>query len=470
VRRAGPLLLLLLSALTGCKKGPSGGMDGGAKDGGAGDGARDGSTDGRGDGGGDGGPMACNGRCVGTCRGVCTGICSQRTDDGECAGRCEETCVGTCEGTCPRPGGDGGARDAASERPRDGSVSDVTVVPEDPGTPRDGRWLNRTNTGTLSWPPAGHSGAMVYDWGRRKVMMFGGGASPGNATWEWDGDMGSWELRQQMAGTRPSRRYGHAMAYDDSRGVVVLYGGIDESGGSNAEVWEWNGDAGTWTQKNPGPAPSRWGHAMSYDPDAQRIIMFGGSYRHRTLGDGDLFDIWEYDGAADSWVNKTYPLPPAWPRARRGHALAYDAVHAVTVLYGGEVQALGGAVSDVWEWDNTSNLFTDRTPAVRPAQWPGPRAWHGMASLADKVVLFGGATRPSLWAWDGDNWTLINPVSPSPPLRDRSPLAWDSDRNVMIVSGGSMTVGTNALADLWEWAAPAPPPPPDGGVRDGGGD
>jgi hypothetical protein len=203
---------------------------------------------------------------------------------------------------------------------------------------------------------------------------------------------------------------------------------------------------------------------MSYDPDSGRIVMFGGSYRHPTLGDGDLFDVWEYDGATDTWTNKTYPLPPAWPRARRGHALAYDLVHAVTVLYGGEVQALGGATSDVWEWDTNSNLFTDRTPVPRPSQWPGPRAWHGMVSLADKVVLFGGAARPGLWAWDGDNWTPLMPLAPAPPLRERSPLAWDSDRNVMILSGGSLMVGSNVLADLWEWTAPQPPPKPDAGA------
>jgi hypothetical protein len=32
-----------------------------------------------------------------------------------------------------------------------------------------------------------------------------------------------------------------------------------------------------------------------------RIVMFGGSHRHPTLGDGDPFDIWEYDGNTDAW-------------------------------------------------------------------------------------------------------------------------------------------------------------------------
>jgi len=430
--------------------------------------------------------VPCNGRCSGTCRGVCTGICGQRTEDGECAGRCEEICVGSCEGTCLRlgraDGGDAGgdARDAAADRGRDGptdlgrdgadagpdlpspdaeptDAADGGADAADAADPGYGRWAERVNPTTLSWPPAGHSGAMAYDAARKKVVMFGGSTAPGNATWEWDGATGSWELRQQMTGARPSRRYGHALVYDAARGKVVMVGGIDESGGSNAEVWEWDGNTETWTMKGPGPNPSRWGHAMAYHADGKRIVLYGGSYRHPTLGDGDLFDVWEYDGAADTWVNKTYPLPPLWPRARRGHALAYDAARALTVMYGGEVQVLSGPAADLWEWDSTTNLWTDRTPSVLPARWPGPRAWHGMVYAGGRVLLYGGAT-PNLWEWDGaaGTWRDLTPVPAGawPPPRDRSPLAWDGERNTLVLSGGTMMVGTNVLADLWEWSRP----------------
>jgi hypothetical protein len=468
--------MLALVALAGAcgKKKPAGGdaaTDGGVTDGG-GDGARDLAAERGGDGGATDGPVACNGRCAGNCLGVCTGICSERTPEGECAGRCEEICVGSCQGTCVRMardgGGDGGGdvRDAgAADRRLDATpdlASDLAVTDAESPDVADAaappRWSDRGNTTTLSWPPAGHSGAMVYDSGRKKVMMFGGATAPGNATWEWDGPLGAWELRQQMAGERPSRRFGHALAYDATRGKVILYGGIDESGGSNAETWEWDGNAETWTRKRPGPSPSRWGHAMAYHAGMSRIVLFGGSYRHPTLGDGDLFDVWEYDSAADTWVNKTYPLPPAWPRARRGHALAYDAARALTVMYGGEVLVLSGPATDLWEWDSTTNLWTDRTPPALPQAWPGPRAWHGMAYTGQRVVLFGGAS-PNLWEWNGEAgaWSDLGSTTlptPWPPPRPRAPLAWDSMRQALVVSGGSMMVGSNSLADLWEWSRP----------------
>jgi hypothetical protein len=318
-----------------------------------------------------------------------------------------------------------------------------------------GTWVNRANTTTLSWPPIGHAGPMAYDSVRQRVVMFGGATTPGNATWEWDGVAGAWELRQQMNGVRPTPRYGHAMAFDEGRGVVVMYGGIDGSGGSNSDVWEWDGTAETWTKRSPGPSPSRWGHAMVYQAVTNTLVMFGGSYRHPTLGDGDLYDIWEYDGGADSWVNKTYPIPPSWPRARRGHALVYDSARSVTVMYGGEVLAVGGATSDVWEWDGAANVFTDRTPGSLPPDWPGPRAWHGMIFDGTNVILFGGAY-PNLWEWNGDfgSWRALQPVAGAlwPPTRTRFPMAFDNIRRTLVLTGAPWTVGANSLADLWEWS------------------
>jgi hypothetical protein len=446
--RAIAITWTLFAVLAGCGKSSGGTAIPTAADGGAGDARADGSH----------APAACNGRCAGTCVGVCTGLCLTRTDDGQCGGQCEEVCVGTCDGTCSKVNrADAGAsavKDAASDRRGDAVVP--ADAPDPPPDPTAGSWVNRSNTTTLSWPPAGHSGALVYDSGRGKVMMFGGATSPGDATWEWDAQTKLWELRQQMGGTRPSPRWGHAMAYDSIRGRTILYGGIDATGGSTSDVWEWDGDAGTWTRRGPGPTPSRWGHAMVYDEVTGHIVLFGGSYRHPTLGDGDLYDTWDYDGDADLWVNKTYPLPPAWPRARRGHAMVYDTAHAVSVMYGGEVLNVSGAASDLWEWDNTGNVWIDRTPQQLPAgQWPGPRAWHSLVSDGSVVLLFGG-TLNVLWEWNSDaaTWRMLVPPrgAPWPPARARNPLAYDRDRRTVVLTGGSTTVGASVVADLWEWS------------------
>lgn len=68
--------------------------------------------------------------------------------------------------------------------------------------------------------------AMVYDAGRDRPVMFGGGVagpygcSYQNGTHEWTG---LW--LDNLAPQNPPARKGHAMAYDSRRGRVVLYGG-----------------------------------------------------------------------------------------------------------------------------------------------------------------------------------------------------------------------------------------------------
>jgi hypothetical protein len=63
------------------------------------------------------------------------------------------------------------------------------------------------------------------------------------------------------------------MAYDATRGVTVLFGGLD-SAGLNGQTWEWNGTI--WTQRVlSGPSP-RNGHAMAYDATRGVAVLFGG--------------------------------------------------------------------------------------------------------------------------------------------------------------------------------------------------
>ena len=54
-------------------------------------------------------------------------------------------------------------------------------------------------------------------------------------TWEWDGRL--WTQRQDMG---PSGRYGHALAYDSQRDRVVLFGGYAflPPGGYVSDTWE----------------------------------------------------------------------------------------------------------------------------------------------------------------------------------------------------------------------------------------
>ena len=79
-----------------------------------------------------------------------------------------------------------------------------------------------------------------------------------------------------------------------------------------------------WTQKQDiGPA-ARFSHAMAFDQFRQRVLLFGGE------GGGQQFkDTWEWNGV--HWTQ----VEDIGPSARAGHAMAYDSIRNRTVLFGG---------------------------------------------------------------------------------------------------------------------------------------
>ncbi len=202
-------------------------------------------------------------------------------------------------------------------------------------------------------PSARHSHAMAYDSARRVVVLFGGNASGREAdTWEWDGT--AWN----SLGVTPApySRYGHSMAYDAGRGVVVLFGGYDNQNERLDDTWEWNG--GTWTERidlPPSRPSARAYAAMAYDEQRDVIVLFGGNQ-----GGAEPYcgDTWEYDG--NEWTHRT----DNGPSAREGAAAAYDATSGrdCVVLFGGYDSTYK---QDTWKWDGAS--WTQESPSNPPS-------------------------------------------------------------------------------------------------------
>src|SRR5262249_5238027 len=156
---------------------------------------------------------------------------------------------------------------------------------------------------------------------------------------------------------QPTSRTSFTMAYDSARGVIVLFGGIrsDSTIHYLADTWECNGT--DWMQRTPGSSPpARAFSAMSYDSGRGGSVLFGGSYYDGTTHYYN--DTWEWNGT--DWTQRT---PANSAPSRRYHALAYDSVRGVTVLFGGFGPGIGIA-ADTWEWNGTN--WTQRNPANRP--------------------------------------------------------------------------------------------------------
>ncbi|MBI1851374.1 MAG: hypothetical protein HYR85_13625 [Planctomycetes bacterium] len=286
-------------------------------------------------------------------------------------------------------------------------------------------------------PPGRISSAMVYDSVRHVTVHFAG--SPGywpiptsSETWEWNGRR--W---QRCAPSQsPSARHGHSLAFDEVRGRVLLFGGVDDAGADLDDTWEWDGT--NWQERHPDSSPpGRAGHAMVFDAARGRIVLFGGESRTER----QMSDTWEWDG--ENWIERH---PASVPPPRRSHYLAFDSARHRTVLYGGFYRDLRTR-SDVWEWDG--NDWTEMHPTTLPFVWDS-YAFAFDAGLS-RTVLFGRdgiPSRATIWLWDGHDWTPS--ATPGREPRDYALMVYDSARRRLVTYGGSDMRG-EYRQDTWEW-------------------
>jgi hypothetical protein len=123
--------------------------------------------------------------------------------------------------------------------------------------------------------PARYGQAMTYIGGEGiETLLFGGtdGTDVFDDTWLVSVD-GGWA---EQTGSGPSGRYGHALAYDPSDAFALMFGGNTGIAPLN-ETWTWTSSAGWQQVTSSTPSPSaRKDHALVFDPSRGVFVLFGG--------------------------------------------------------------------------------------------------------------------------------------------------------------------------------------------------
>ena len=179
---------------------------------------------------------------------------------------------------------------------------------------------------------------MIYDASREEVILFGGGDENQNLsseTWSRNGE--EWTL---LDSDGPPGRAHFGFVYDPVHEQALLYGGYADQ--ILDDFWRWRD--GAWQSINlAGPGPlSHLG--MASDQDANELIIFGGASSISTFS--SLSDrTWKLTNGA--WLE--VPLEEH-PSERGSPAMAYDPQRQRIVLYGGFASDRSDLV-DTWEWD-----------------------------------------------------------------------------------------------------------------------
>jgi len=257
-----------------------------------------------------------------------------------------------------------------------------------------------TEESPTNYPPARDAATMAYDAAAGNMVLFGGevsGAGPNNVvgdTWVWNGS--AWT---EASTTGPPARDSATMAYDAATGNMVLFGGATTTGTNLCETclndtWVWNGNS--WTEEFPAASPpARIDASMAYDAATGNVVLFGGV----DASGGtfvDLDDTWVWNGS--TWTEE---FPVTSPSARGSASMAYDAATGNVVLFGG-IGSSGGQpyLNDTWVW-NGSTWTEENLTNLPPGRYGAMMAYD---AAAENVVLFGGNGDNTNFL--SDTWTL----------------------------------------------------------------
>lgn len=268
-------------------------------------------------------------------------------------------------------------------------------------------------------PGARLDGTIAHDPMGQQIFLFGGQESGAkNDLWVYALDRREWrELRP--AGTLPAARWGHTLVFDAGRRRLLLFGG--QASGFFNDLWAYEIDRGSWTRlgaAEEGPS-RRYGHSAIYESGRDRLIV-----SHGFTNSGRFDDTWAFEFGTGRWRD----ISPASNRPVRRclHHAVYDPARGEMLLYGGCASGFGPCpLGDLWSFDLANGRWTERvaTPA------PSPRQYYGRSfdTMRSRMVLFGGSGRGSLndtWEFDpaSRRWSeaAVDGAAPSPRSRHES--------------------------------------------------
>ncbi len=260
-------------------------------------------------------------------------------------------------------------------------------------------WTEIVPEGTTE-PEARNQPRIVYI-ENNKILMFGGNNFDSgrlNDTWIFDLTTKEW-TDVTPTGTKPLPRNSNEMVYIGND-KVILFGGTTGTDYLN-DVWEFNTSTYSWTElmaNNPSPTNQpevRSGHSMVYIGN-DKILSFGGS---NWVTDIIYFDdTWIYDINANSWTEITGTPHPI---DRSGAGIAYDDDNNIVVLFSGYSDSGSGNQNDTWEFDVTSETWTEITTSNTPAIRTSCRMIY---TGNNRVIMFGGREGNNPTTYYNETW------------------------------------------------------------------
>jgi hypothetical protein len=255
-------------------------------------------------------------------------------------------------------------------------------------------------------PPARAGHALVFDFARGEVLLFGGAGADGGLladTWAFRDDR--WQPR---ATTGPSPRRYSAVAFFGGTDEVLLQGGQTATGTAD-DTWAWDGVR--WRALDAGVLAAEQ-HQLASDAPRGRVLLAGG----REGDGGPRAQPWEYTPAR-GW----HPLPLSSAPMPEGTKWGWDWATPSVVAFGGDLPT---SCSDCSGYDGVSasllrcgpdaiTAFTSAVPGVART-WASLGTGPGGALMVQGGLDINAGPVSTAFVLDGGDWAPVTTSGPGP--------------------------------------------------------
>jgi hypothetical protein len=294
----------------------------------------------------------------------------------------------------------------------------------------------------LSDGPAVTKPVLEYDPVRKQTIMIAYDSKIATVMYAYDPAAAKWN--QLTPAALPPCANEVAMTWQGSNNTILLTGGVCSTSTVAEETWEWDGTK--WTKVDLTVfVGTYFGEAMTFDPDHQLVVLFGGGPVSGAL----LNTTYTYSNKVWASVGDiAYPVP------RSLFTFVTDPVRNVIYLYGGLNDATN--FFDFWTYQN--GQFRPQISISSPSDCSAPTA--AFDTDRQKVVMFcsGSAT----WEYDGATWTQFDSTKTAPPAHRFGSMVYDQSLKKIVFFGG---YNGTYLDQTWTydgtvWAQVKKNPPP----------
>lgn len=279
--------------------------------------------------------------------------------------------------------------------------------------------FNCVDTGEHALPRAETFSA--YDSKRNRVVFFGGdigvpvqcNPAPKPIGELWTYDVACKSFAQVTTSGGPGPRARGLAVYDPEGDRMIVFGGRYREASSGpytvySDVWALDLESSTWQEiATTGGGPSgRSSTAGAYDPQTKELVLFGGNSSTSGLSFTPLDDVWALNLATGAW--REIAATNQKPEARLFHSATIDPTTGRLFVYagGGAGAFQGPFMADLWSLDLASGAWTVEHDGASGAPMGRIHASIAYDAKAKRVLMFAGhddgavGNNNDTWAFD----------------------------------------------------------------------